>query len=59
MMDLTDKHCRYPMEDSDVGLLFCGKEPLEKNSYCEKHHALCRIQKRKTEKELAGKAVES
>ena len=40
MMQLTDQHCRYPI-DTPTGILFCGRVPDGKPPYCQAHAKLC------------------
>ena len=40
MMQLTDQHCRYPI-DTPTEMLFCGRIPDGKPPYCKTHAKLC------------------
>jgi GcrA cell cycle regulator len=40
MMQLTDQHCRYPI-DTPTGILFCGRAPDGQPPYCQAHAKLC------------------
>ena len=42
MMQLTDKHCRYPI-DTDGEVLFCGRLPNGTPPYCEQHSKICYV----------------
>jgi len=40
MMQLTDQHCRYPI-DTPTEMLFCGRIPDGQPPYCKAHAKLC------------------
>ena len=40
MMQLTDEHCRYPI-DINGEMLFCGRLQDGKPPYCEQHSNIC------------------
>ena len=40
MMQLTDQHCRYPI-DINGEMLFCGRLQGGKPPYCEQHSNIC------------------
>ena len=42
MMQLTDQHCRYPI-DTPTEMLFCGRVPDGKPPYCQAHAKLCYV----------------
>ena len=40
MMQLTDQHCRYPI-DTPTEMLFCGRIPDGQPPYCKAHAKIC------------------
>jgi hypothetical protein len=40
MMDLTHRHCRWPVGERDGEALFCGVDREEGRAYCSHHHRL-------------------
>ena len=46
LVDLQRHHCRFPLE-ARPPFTYCGNNRQDGSSYCEFHHAMCRV---KTEK---------
>lgn len=43
IMELDGTTCRYPIDQPDGSMLFCGDGVKESSVYCSFHHARCRI----------------
>jgi len=39
--DLKGHHCRFPIDQPDAPIRFCGDQRVEHSSYCESHNARC------------------
>ena len=47
-MSLDHGHCRYPIARKDEQHFFCGQPRRDADtSYCEAHHAMCHMKKKK------------
>lgn len=47
MMELTDKTCRYPLNDDTKAPVACGEPTQHGSPYCPSHHAYCYEERRR------------